>query len=114
MLYYTANAADLYMLITDGIKKADVKVFSDYFAPNIKVVIEDRNDVYSKTQAEVMVKIFLTKYPTRSFVFDKTNQPASNGEMALGTLITSSGQKFKVSVVTKQQLIQEIKFEPAA
>ena len=111
LLSYVALATDIYALVTDGIKKSDVKIFSEYFAPNLKVVIEDRSDIYSKTQAEVMVKNFLAKYPARNFSFDKTNQPSSNGESGLGTLTSASGEKFRVLLVSKQQLIQEIRFE---
>ena len=66
----TAVAAngDLYDEIASAIKSGDAHQIASYFDAKVDLAIASQEDVYSKAQAELIVKDFFTKNPTKGFV----------------------------------------------
>ncbi len=60
------------------IKKAfvsgDSKSLALYFDRNVELLLIDKGDVYSKAQAELIIKNFFTNYAPKSFIVESENK----------------------------------------
>jgi hypothetical protein len=84
-----------------------------HFYNNIELIILDKEDVYSKTQAEQILRNFFTDHHPASFnIIHEGGKETSR--YAIGSLSTSSGN-FRVSFLIKNQdgtpLIHQLRIE---
>ena len=59
-------ALDIFDDIGNALRTGDSRQLSSYFGPTIDLTIGLREDVYSKAQAELILKDFFTKNPPKS------------------------------------------------
>lgn len=90
--------------IPDGVitslKTGNAKELGKFFNTNIELVVLDKEDVYSKTQAEAILKDFFTQNPVSGF--SVIHQGGKDGaQYAIGNLTTSKGT-FRVYVYVKE------------
>lgn len=84
--------------ITIAIKSGNSKELAKYFDANIELVILDKEDVYSRTQAELILKDFFSKHkPTNFSIIHRGGEGA---KYAIGNLYTSNGT-FRVYILLK-------------
>jgi hypothetical protein len=107
--------ADLINEISMQFKSGNAEEIAKNFNSNIDLSISDESDVYSKAQAEQIIRDFFTKHvPLSSSVIHviNTNPNYQIGILALGT---KSG-KFRVTVTFKKTsglfLITELRIDP--
>jgi hypothetical protein len=88
--------------IYSAIKSGNSKELAKYFNNNIDLVILDKEGVYSKSQAELILKDFFSKNavnPTTGFIkLHEGGKDAS--KFIIGTLYTNKGQ-FRVYILMK-------------
>ncbi len=101
--------------IAAAIRAGNTREISKYFSDNVDLKIGDKEDFYSKAQAELILKNFFSKHPPKSFALaHKGPSKSGGGQYAIGNLETSSG-KYKVYFVLKKEgndnHIQQIRFE---
>ncbi len=94
-------------------KTGNYKELGKYLNANIELAILENEDVYSKTQAELMLKDFFSKYPPTNFVI--IHEGGKEGSRyAIGTLTTSKGE-FRVYFLLKtqdnSQVIHQLRIE---
>ena len=96
-------------------KSANSKEISKNFSPSVELTINEEEDVYSKAQAEQILREFFTKnQPASSAVVHliNTNPNYRFGVLALGT----KNGKFRVAVTLKKTantfFITELRIEP--
>lgn len=99
--------------ISSAFKSGNSQSLAQYFNENIELVILNKENVYSKRQAELIVKDFFNKYPPQTFKI--LHEGGKNGsQYAIGKL--SSGSKsFRVYFLIKKQnnrsLIHQLRIE---
>jgi hypothetical protein len=115
-MFAYAFAQDNTNAIATAIRSANAKDISKYFTDDVDMKIIDKEDVYSKAQAELILKNFFAKHPVKSFTVKHTSAPnAKNGsQYVIGTLETANG-KFRTYFLLKtsgtQQQIQQFRIE---
>jgi hypothetical protein len=78
---------------------------------NVELVIDTKNDVFSKQQASGIIADFFRKNHVNSFqLLHKGNKDAAS--FAIGTLKTVNGN-FRVYVLTRKNEIQQLRIEPS-
>lgn len=91
--------------IIDGLsinfKAGNSKEIAAHFSPSVDLIIIDEEDVYSKAQAEQILRSFFTKYiPVKSSVIHRLNTNPNYRYGAL-SLVTKNGT-FRVSITMKK------------
>jgi hypothetical protein len=104
---------DIPQALIDALRTGNTTVLSGYFNTSIELAILDKEDIYSKQQAELIVKDFFAKHVPSSFVIlHKGGKEGS--QYAIGNLTTSAGN-FRVTLLIKQRdnkpYIHQLRFE---
>jgi hypothetical protein len=104
---------DIPQALIDALRTGNTPVLSGYFNSSIELAILDKEDIYSKQQAELIVKDFFAKHVPSSFVIlHKGGKEGS--QYAIGNLTTSDGN-FRVTLLIKQKdnkpYIHQLRFE---
>jgi len=115
-LAVSAKALDIYDEIANSIRSGDSKQIAVFFANNVDLTIGSQEDVYSKAQAEQIVKDFLMKNSPKTFSIVHKGSSKEGTLYAIGKLISANNKSFRVSFFVKmtsgKYLIQELRFEP--
>ena len=74
--------------ISNAFKTGNSEVLADYFSNNVELVVLDKEDVYSKNQAEIVVKNFFSSHRPYKFVILHQGGRESS-KYAIGNLMTS-------------------------
>ena len=64
---------------------------SKYFEANVDLKVLDQEDVYSKSQAELILKDFFAKHTPKSFSLVHNGLSKNGAKFAIGSLVTSAG-----------------------
>ena len=93
------------------------KALSGYFTPNVDLTVVETDDVYSKAQAEQILKKFFEENPPSTFKIEHDGKTKAGDRYVIGTLSTSKG-KFRVTYFLKQindaQLIKQLRIEESS
>jgi hypothetical protein len=111
---FTWQQADIFDNVASAIKNNSAKDVAGYFNSSVDMNIEGSDGVYSKTQAEMVLKNFFVKYPCNSFAISHRGQSGGNNSFAIGAY-KSGTNNFRVTIYVKEMsgksLIHELKFE---
>jgi len=106
--------ADIIDDIAAAIRSGNPKNISKYFIDNIDFKVLEQEDIYSKQQAEMMLKDFFTKHPVKSYTVAHKSTPKNGSQYVIGTLETTNG-KFRTYFLIKtsgtQTLVHQFKIE---
>ncbi len=101
--------------IAAAIRTGNAKEVSKYFSENVDLQILDNEDVYSKSQAELILKAFYAKHTPKSFTIAHNGISKNGAKYAIGNLDTANG-KYRVTFFLKKEgeklLIQQLRIEP--
>jgi Domain of unknown function (DUF4783) len=101
--------------IGSAIRSGDSKQLASYFANTIDLTIINKEDNYSKTQAELIVRDFFSKNPPKSFTMVHKGTSKEGTLYGIGTLTSTKGVNFRTSFYAKKSgekyFIQELRFE---
>ena len=96
-------------------KSANSKEISKNFSSSIELTLNDQEDVYSKAQAEQILRDFFTKNPPANSTVVHLINTNPNYRFGILSLSTKSG-KFRVAISLKKTanafLITELRIEP--
>lgn len=100
--------------ITTALKSGNAKEISKYFNSTINLKILTKEDVYSKAQAEIILKDFFSKNTPKGYTAKHTGTSKNGAQYTIGQLSTSSGN-FRTYYFVKKTgdtyLIQEFRIE---
>jgi len=100
--------------IADLLGAGNSKILSSYFTPNVDLTVIETDDVYSKAQAEQILKKFFQENEPISFKIEHDGNTKAGDRYVIGTLGTEKG-KFRVTYFLKQmngtQLIKQLRIE---
>lgn len=106
-----AQSAEVPTSIISALSEGDAGELSGYLNANVELVIDNKNDVFSKQQATGIITDFFRKNHVNSFaVLHKGNKDAAS--FAIGTLKTATGN-YRVYVLTRKNEIQQLRIEPS-
>jgi hypothetical protein len=71
-----------------------------YFAASVDLKVLDQENIYSKAQAELILKDFFSKHSLKTFNIAHKSVLKNDSQFAIGTLETTNG-KFRVNFVMK-------------
>lgn len=100
--------------IASAIRSGNPKNISSYFIEQIDLKVIDQEDVYSKQQAEMILKDFFAKHPVKAFSIAHKSVEKSGSQYIIGTLETINGKfrtYFLVKTVGAKTLIHQFKIE---
>lgn len=108
------SSTDITDDIANAIKTGNSKALSAFFTDNVDLKVLAQEDVYSKAQAELIVKDFFTKHNVKSFTIEHKSTK-NESRFAIGKLESSNG-KFRVYFLLKKSAgklkIQQFRIEP--
>ena len=108
-------AVDLYDELADAIRTGDANKIASYFDAKVDLALSSQEDVYSKAQAELLIKDFFSKNPAKTFTLVHKGSSKEGSLFAVGTLTCTNGKVFRVSFVLKsvqgKSSVQELRFE---
>ena len=105
--------SDISDKIIAALSSGNTSELSKYFNANIELAILDKEDIYSSSQAEIIVKDFFQKNKPSNYT--KMHQGGKEGaKFVIGNLSTSNGVfrvYFLVKEVKGKYLIHTLRFE---
>ena len=108
-------ALDIYEEVSNAIRSGDAKQLASYFGSSVDLTVVNQEDVYSKAQAELIVKDFFSKNPPKNFTLLHKGSSKEGTVYGIGKLQTSNGKVFRTSFFLKMSsgryLVQELRFE---
>ncbi len=100
--------------VFDAMKVGNSTELSKYFNNSVEVAILETEAVYSRQQAEQVVKNFFDKNSPKNFTLLHQGGK-SEAQYAIGTLEITNGKKFRVYFLVKEQsgtpLIHQLRIE---
>ena len=84
------------------------------FNDKVDLKIFDQEEVYSKAQAESVLKDFFTKNKVRGFTTSHTSAVKTGNQFVVGTLETSTGKyrlSFLIKKIGEKYLISQFRIE---
>jgi hypothetical protein len=101
--------------ISAAIRSGSSREVAKFMNSNVDMTIISQEDVYSKTQAEAILKDFFAKHPPKSFNFIHQGNSQEGARYAIGSYVTAQGTTFRTYVFVKQNggkfFIHELRFE---
>jgi hypothetical protein len=116
MLIFSASAvwADGFDDIITALKNSNAKEVSKFFNGNVELTINDNEGVYSKQQAEMMLKNFLLNNQPKNITIQHRGSSGQSAKYAIANYETAQG-KFRVYIFMKDNgsgmLVHEMRFE---
>lgn len=86
--------------IAAAIRTGNAAAISKYFAASVDLKVLDQENIYSKAQAELIIKDFFSKHTLKNFSIAHKSALKNDSQFAIGSLETTSG-KFRVNFVMK-------------
>ena len=100
--------------VTLAIKTGNSAALAKHFDSKIEITIMNKEQVYSKAQAEMVVKNFFAKNAPQSFKIIHKGSSEAGSKYGIGTLVTRSGS-YRVYLYVKQKdggfKLQQLRFE---
>lgn len=108
-------SADIFEDISRSLRTGNATLVAGFFAPSIDMAILSEENMYSKNQAEQVLKDFFSKNPPKSFSIIHRGSSGEGALYAIGTYESSNGSVFRTYFFVKQgagkNLIHEMRIE---
>ena len=116
LLFFTVRAQTGHPPMEDvvnAIKTNRIEDLSRYFDNIVPITINNSQTIYSRNQAEVVLKDFFERNIPKDFLIMDNGSPNSATKFIIGNLLTPSGTKYNVYILMKQKntdfFLQEIR-----
>ncbi len=111
----TKASFDIYSDIEAAFKSGSSNAIANYFGTTVDLTILSQEDVYSKAQAEIILKNFFAKNTPKTFTILHKGTSKEGAMYGIGSLQTNQGLSFRACFYLKQTngkfVIQELRFE---
>lgn len=99
--------------VVNAIKNNRIEDLSKFFDNIVPVTINNNQTIYSRNQAEAVLKDFFERNIPKDFLIMDNGSPNNTSKFIIGSLITPSGNKYNVYILMKQKdsnfYLQEIR-----
>lgn len=110
---FSANAQDVFVPMKDAIKASNAKEVIKFFNASVDMNLAGEISMYSRAQAEFVLRDFFKKYPATEFRIQHTGSSKGGLQFAIGEYV-SNNDVFDVLIRVKEvsgtYLIHEINF----
>lgn len=102
--------------ITQAISKGDANTLGQYFDQTVEIAVVDNEDIYTRSEAEGILKQFFSNNAPRSFsqVHQGTSK-AKDSLYCIGNLVTDKSDTYRVYIYMQvngdSYVIQELRFD---
>lgn len=100
-LFVRANAIEIPQEVITGFSQGKAELISKYFVTNVELTIDNKENIFSSTQAEIILRDFFKKNVPQSFGIIHEGGKAES-KYAIGSLKTSQGS-FRITILLKQE-----------
>ena len=108
-------ALDIFDDIANSIRSGDARQLAVFFGNTIDLQIIDQENVYSKAQAEYIIKDFFIKNQPKTFTILHKGSSPEGIQYVIGNLTTTKGKSFRTSFYLKtiegKSVLQELRIE---
>ena len=115
MTSFSFSEPDIYDEVSNAIRSGDSKQIAAYFGTSVDLTIMTQEEVYSKTQAELVLRDFFSKNLPKTFSLLHKGSSKEGTLYAIGSLTTVKGKVFRASFFLRKSgdkyFIQELRFE---
>jgi len=94
------NAQEIPGNIVTGLGNGNAEMVANYFESTVELIINNKENIYSSKQAQIILKDFFKKNPPKSFSILHEGGKESS-KYAIGNLISSQG-KYRITILLKQ------------
>ena len=105
---------DIFDDIAGAIRSGDARAITKFFGNNVDLTILSQEEMYSKAQAEQLLKDFFSKNTPSTFTIIHKGVSKEGSKYAIGNLVTSQGITYRTYFYIKQSggnsIIQELRF----
>jgi hypothetical protein len=106
---------DITEAVTSLIRTGNAKELSSHFTSTLDLAVEDVDDIFSKAQAEQILKKFFEKHKVESYEIKHSGQSKLGIQYRIGDLTTTKGEEYRVTfnmkVVSKKYYIHQFRIE---
>lgn len=99
--------------VVSAIQSGDAARMSRYFDEVVQITMDEKSHVYSRSQAEMILRNFFTTRVVKGFTVEHRGG-GNDSEYCIGSLATD-GSAFRTSIYMKtrgdKKLIQELRFD---
>jgi hypothetical protein len=106
-IHISAQNGEFDNSIRSSFSNGDYKSLAKQFSSNVEMTVEGANKVYSKVQAELVMKDFFKKNSAKGFQVLHKGTSKSGISYIMGTL-NSTGKKYQISIYHKSQKVNRI------
>ena len=105
----SSSKLDIKQDIITAFRNGNAQILSNFFNKNIELVILDKEDIYSKAQAQLILQDFFSKHkPLKFDILHKGGK--ENSKYSIGKLKTKQGN-FRVYFLIKNKKIYQLRIE---
>ncbi len=112
--FSTTASLDVFDDVGNALRSGDARSISRFFGNTVDLTIVNQEEVYSKVQAEQILRDFFSKNTPRSFTIIHKGESKEGARYAIGSLVTTQGITYRTYFYVKQQggtsIIQELRF----
>lgn len=104
---------DPFEAVGNAIKSGNATALSQFFGKSVELTILDKEETYSGTQAEFILKDFFKQYPPKSFAYVHRGK-SNNMEYAIGTYTHANGTLRTYVLIKKSEsknYVEQLRFE---
>jgi len=106
---------DAFDVVGGHIRSANVTAICSMLAPQTDIAIMDKEALYNKGQAEMVLKAFFAKYPCKSFTIKHRGASPDGTQYAIGQYMPAAAPAMRTYIVLRgkpgAQVIEELRFE---
>jgi hypothetical protein len=106
--------ADTFDDVVQAIKNSNAREVAKYFNSSVELTVLNSEGVYSKQQAEIILKNFLTANPPKNIIIQHKGSSAQGSKYAISVYECQQG-KYRAYIFMKDSgagmLIHELRFE---
>jgi len=99
--FQTSYSLDIYEDFANAIRSGDAKQVASYFSNSIDLTLLNQEDMYSKAQAELILRDFFSKNNPKAFTIVHKGSSQEGTMYGIGTLNTSNAKTYRVSFYMK-------------
>lgn len=102
--------------IAAAIRTGNARQLSVFFNNNVDLTVLGKEEMYSKAQAEQILRDFFSKNPPRSFNLKHHSSNPTAAQYGIGTYVNTLNARFRIYFLIKkignQSFIQQFSIEP--
>ena len=112
---FNLHLSDLTGEVAAAFRQGNARDLSKHFGNNVDLTVSGKQEMYSKAQAEQVLRGFFLKHPPRNFIIKSKSTANTATPFGIGTYTSTSAEHFRVYFLIKrignQSFIQQLSIE---